>query len=93
MIKTIKLAINIVGSARTEQKPANELVAEFMLLANMRVAEKIATAFPDRAMLRRHPAPDERKLSELSTAAADKMVRLALGYAVYHSFTNQGMFR
>lgn len=35
----------------------NSLVEEFMLLANVSVAEKIATDFPQCAMLRRHPAP------------------------------------
>ena len=34
-----------------------------MLLANMTVAKIVADAFPDRALLRRHPPPDEKKLS------------------------------
>ena len=34
-----------------------------MLLANMSVAKIVADAFPDRALLRRHPPPDEKKLS------------------------------
>ena len=36
------------------------LIEEFMLLANMAVAHKIWRAFPDRAMLRRHPMPKEK---------------------------------
>ena len=52
-----------------EQQEANELVAEFMLLANMSVAQLIGRAFPESAMLRRHPTPDERKMGELEVAA------------------------
>jgi hypothetical protein len=40
-------------------------VEEFMLLANRRVAKFIADAFPQRAVLRRHPPPDARKLDGL----------------------------
>ncbi len=39
---------------------------EFMLLANMSVAALIAAAFPTRALLRRHPPPNQRKLDEVS---------------------------
>ena len=35
----------------------NSLVEEFMLLANITVASQIYTAFPQTALLRRHPAP------------------------------------
>lgn len=44
---------------------SNQLVEEFMLLANRSVAKFIARGFPDRALLRRHPAPDARKLQQL----------------------------
>ena len=37
-----------------------------MLLANMSVAALIADAFPERALLRRHPPPNQRKLEEVS---------------------------
>lgn len=40
------------------------LVEEFMLLANRSVAEVIASAFPDCALLRRHPLPNLRRLKE-----------------------------
>lgn len=33
------------------------MIEEFMLLANVSVAEKILAAFPGAAMLRRHPTP------------------------------------
>ncbi|CAH8313023.1 unnamed protein product [Eruca vesicaria subsp. sativa] len=45
-------------------KASNHLVEEFMLLANMTAAEVIFRAFPDSALLRRHPEPNLRKLKE-----------------------------
>ena len=44
-------------------KDSNRLVEEFMLLANQLVATRIERAFPDRALLRRHPEPDPRGLA------------------------------
>lgn len=46
------------------QKDSNSLVQEFMLLANTTAAEVISRAFPDDALLRRHPEPNLRKLRE-----------------------------
>lgn len=40
-----------------ELKDTNALVEEFMLLANIYVAKKIQTIFPDSSILRRHPQP------------------------------------
>lgn len=57
------------------QREANQLVEEFMLLANMSVARMVAAAFPDRAMLRRHPPPNERKIQDLSHLA-EELVRI-----------------
>lgn len=37
-----------------------------MLLANMAVAHQIYRAFPARAVLRRHPAPQTKMLSDLT---------------------------
>ncbi|MCO5578817.1 hypothetical protein L7F22_032664 [Adiantum nelumboides] len=48
-----------------EHHDSNHLVEEFMLLANMTAAKVIAGAFPDCALLRRHPEPNIRKLKEL----------------------------
>lgn len=45
-------------------KASNHLVEEFMLLANMTAAEVISRAYPDSALLRRHPEPNLRKLKE-----------------------------
>ncbi|KNA06649.1 hypothetical protein SOVF_179120 [Spinacia oleracea] len=51
-------------SVLSERKDSNFLVEEFMLLANRTAAEIISRAFPDRALLRRHPEPNLRKLKE-----------------------------
>ena len=52
------------------QREANELVEEFMLLANRRVAALIAEVEPNRAVLRHHPPPDPRKLAEVEQVVA-----------------------
>jgi hypothetical protein len=44
-------------------------VEEFMLLANIAVAEKIVKTFPRYAMLRRHPVPSRRRFDPLVAAA------------------------
>ncbi|CAN8270698.1 unnamed protein product [Cochlearia groenlandica] len=46
------------------RKPSNFLVEEFMLLANITAAEVISRAYPDAALLRKHPEPNTRKLKE-----------------------------
>ncbi|XP_061341904.1 DIS3-like exonuclease 2 [Gastrolobium bilobum] len=48
----------------SERKESNFLVEEFMLLANTTAAEVICRAYPDGALLRRHPEPNMRKLRE-----------------------------
>lgn len=48
-----------------QQKDSNFLVEEFMLLANMTVAKVISRAFPECALLRRHPEPNLQKLKDL----------------------------
>ncbi|KAI9777811.1 MAG: exosome catalytic subunit dis3 [Peltula sp. TS41687] len=44
----------------------NSLVEEFMLLANISVAQKIHEVFPQTALLRRHPPPPKTNFDELS---------------------------
>ena len=44
----------------------NSLVEEFMLLANITVASKIYSAFPQTALLRRHAAPPSSNFEELT---------------------------
>ncbi|KAJ0988407.1 hypothetical protein J5N97_006763 [Dioscorea zingiberensis] len=55
---------NPCGSYFDERKESCSLVEEFMLLANMSVAQVISRAFPDCSLLRRHPEPNLRKLKE-----------------------------
>lgn len=52
-------------------RDSNRLVEEFMLLANMTVAEYISSVFPTFSLLRCHAPPNERKLGELETFAND----------------------
>ncbi|OIR58338.1 MAG: mitotic control protein dis3 [Amphiamblys sp. WSBS2006] len=51
-----------------QQEGANHLIEEFMLCANISVAEKIHCAFPEHALLRRHDSPDPTKFLPLNTA-------------------------
>lgn len=46
----------------------NSMVEEFMLQANISVAEKILEDFPDCAMLRRHPQPPQTNFEPLVKA-------------------------
>ncbi|KAM5163267.1 DIS3-like exonuclease 2 isoform 2-T2 [Mantella aurantiaca] len=46
-------------------RDSNKLVEEFMLLANMAVAHKIFNNFPEEALLRRHPPPQNKLLNDL----------------------------
>jgi exosome complex exonuclease DIS3/RRP44 len=49
-----------------QQLDTNQLVEEFMLLANISVAGKIYEAFPQTALLRRHAPPPKNNFEELS---------------------------
>ncbi|KAI3651168.1 hypothetical protein MP228_004649 [Amoeboaphelidium protococcarum] len=51
-----------------ELKETNALVEEFMLLANIAVAKQIYTAFPEVAVLRRHPQPPQSNFDQLKQA-------------------------
>ena len=44
----------------------NSLVEEFMLLANITVAQKIQSVFPQTALLRRHATPPASNFADLS---------------------------
>lgn len=45
------------------------MVEEFMLLANVTVAEKITQSFPTHALLRRHPPPSPHAFDALVDAS------------------------
>ncbi|GIL48122.1 hypothetical protein Vafri_4822 [Volvox africanus] len=72
---------NPVAAAPYVQKEANQLVEEFMVLANISVAQFVSGVFPDRAMLRRHPPPNESKMGELRDAAQAAGVQLDVSSA------------
>ncbi|KAI8906431.1 hypothetical protein EDD86DRAFT_210705 [Gorgonomyces haynaldii] len=57
---------NPIDSGIYQLKEANKLIEEFMLLANMAVAHKLAKSYPDAALLRCHPAPLEKGMRELA---------------------------
>jgi len=48
-----------------EHRASNKMIEEFMLLANMAVARRIYTAFPEAAVLRRHPHPKMDMLDKI----------------------------
>ncbi|KAI8993271.1 hypothetical protein BDB01DRAFT_716146 [Pilobolus umbonatus] len=55
-----------------ELKETNALVEEFMLLANISVAKKIYSKFPNSAMLRKHAAPPTNNFDELRKILSEK---------------------
>jgi exosome complex exonuclease DIS3/RRP44 len=59
-----------------ELKETNALVEEFMLLANISVAEQIYSKFPDSALLRRHPTPPDSNFEELRRALSEFSISL-----------------
>ncbi|KAJ3297254.1 exosome catalytic subunit dis3 [Borealophlyctis nickersoniae] len=54
-----------------ELKETNALVEEFMLLANIYVAKKIQSSFPESSMLRRHPKPPATSFDGLVKAVGE----------------------
>ncbi|KAI8821472.1 uncharacterized protein EV422DRAFT_43764 [Fimicolochytrium jonesii] len=59
-----------------ELKDTNALVEEFMLLANIWVAQKVYEAFPESSMLRRHPKPPASNFEGLQKAVGELGITL-----------------
>lgn len=59
----------ITDVAMYQIRETNRMVEEFMLLANIVVAEKMLKHFPQCSMLRRHPKPSEEMFEQLVRAA------------------------
>ncbi|KAM4797362.1 exosome complex exonuclease RRP44 [Rhinophrynus dorsalis] len=59
-----------------ELKETNSMVEEFMLLANISVAQKIYDEFPEYALLRKHPAPPPANYDILVKAASSKNLEI-----------------
>ncbi|KAG4065176.1 hypothetical protein HA402_007573 [Bradysia odoriphaga] len=55
-----------------KMRDTNSMVEEFMLLANVSVAEKIEKEFPEFAMLRRHPEPPQTNFEPLIKAGRNQ---------------------
>lgn len=55
-----------------KMRDTNSMVEEFMLLANVSVAEKIEAEFPECAMLRRHPEPPQTNFEPLVKAGRNQ---------------------
>lgn len=55
-----------------EYKASNELIEEYMLLANMAVAHKLNECLPEHAFLRCHPEPKEDMLKSLASYCAER---------------------
>lgn len=53
-------------------RDTNSMVEEFMLLANVSVAEKIEKEFPECSMLRRHPEPPQTNFEPLVKAGRNQ---------------------
>lgn len=51
----------------------NSMVEEFMLLANISVAQQLAADFPQCALLRRHPAPPPANFASFLKAAKQQV--------------------
>ncbi|KZV75197.1 RNB-domain-containing protein [Peniophora sp. CONT] len=81
----LKFTLNEAGQpvdcGSYERFEANDLIEEFMLLANISVAQQIAVALPEQALLRRHDSPIERRLAALTERAE----RLGLDFDVSSS--------
>merc|ERR1719430_1225958 len=64
-------------------RETNSMVEEFMLAANISAAKRIYEAFPDCAMLRRHPAPPPSNFDPLVKAARQQ------GYEIFVDSSKQ----
>ncbi|NXS56277.1 RRP44 exonuclease, partial [Brachypteracias leptosomus] len=70
-----KLA-KILKKKRIDNGETNSMVEEFMLLANVSVAQKIYDEFPEFALLRKHPAPPPSNYDILVKAAKSKNLEI-----------------
>ncbi|CAD5233492.1 unnamed protein product [Bursaphelenchus xylophilus] len=62
---------NPIGVSQKQSLDTMSMVEEFMLLANVSVAERVLHEFPGAAMLRRHPVPNQEAFKPLLEAAAE----------------------
>eukprot|EP01053_Blabericola_migrator_P001838 Blabericola_migrator_1__1837@NODE_14_length_24048_cov_80_277428_g11_i0_p4_GENE_NODE_14_length_24048_cov_80_277428_g11_i0NODE_14_length_24048_cov_80_277428_g11_i0_p4_ORF_typecomplete_len1123_score207_87RNB/PF00773_19/8_8e112OB_Dis3/PF17849_1/4_2e14Rrp44_CSD1/PF17216_3/7_5e13CSD2/PF17876_1/34CSD2/PF17876_1/4_1e07Rrp44_S1/PF17215_3/4e05_NODE_14_length_24048_cov_80_277428_g11_i02343602 len=67
------------GVAAYVHYATHSLVEEFMLLANVAVAQRIVQSFPDCSVLRRHPPPKADGLAHLAKVLASKGMKFEFG--------------
>lgn len=72
---TASSATDILSLECKDMLESNSLVEEFMLLANVTVASKIYSVYPDLSILRRHPSPPENNFQDLETQLCLKFGR------------------
>lgn len=70
---------NPVGVSQKKSLDTMSMVEEFMLLANVTVAEKILATYPGAAMLRRHPTPTQESFEPLIEAAKEMGFDIKVG--------------
>lgn len=70
-------------------RETNSMVEEFMLLANISVAEKIVAEFPECAMLRRHPEPPQSNFEPLIKAAQNQVLPFSLELSIIPSLVTK----
>ncbi|KAK9763478.1 hypothetical protein K7432_009798 [Basidiobolus ranarum] len=81
-IDSIRLAFQLDQSSTPtscsvyKTQDSNHLIEEFMLLANITVAQLISSAYPEQALLRRHASPIERRMNDFVKSARN------LGYEI-----------
>lgn len=74
---------NPVGLKTYPIYETNNVVEEYMLLANFLVAQKLINGVHDRAFIRNHPPPDLRKLKQVAMALEEGLnVKLFAGGSV-----------
>lgn len=61
--------INIIPKREQE---INRVIAEYMILANEYVAERIYRQYPSAALLRHHPFPRSNRFEEVTKLAASR---------------------
>lgn len=69
-------SINDISMYQTYE--TNQLVEEYMLLANVYVAQKIYNTYPSCAVLRRHPLPKEKELKNLKDLLAEYGYKISI---------------
>ena len=63
---------NVLQLEKKEMQETNSMIEEFMLLANIEVAQKLYKEFPSLALLRRHPKPSLTNFVDLEESLKER---------------------